>query len=55
MLGIAYALCAVQLMAQIRGIDRRLVFGWCVAGVAAGEVAVRTGVAPTMLTSRNRT
>jgi diguanylate cyclase (GGDEF)-like protein/PAS domain S-box-containing protein len=50
LLGIAYALCAVQLMAQIRGIDRRLVFGWCVAGVAAGELAVGVGIAPSMVT-----
>ena len=50
LLGVAYALCAVQLMAQIRGIDRRLVFGWCVAGVTLGEVAVGAGLAPTMVT-----
>ncbi len=49
LLGIAYALCAVQLMAQLRDADWRRVFGWCVVGVTAGEVAVGTGVAPTMV------
>ncbi|HEY5173825.1 MAG TPA: diguanylate cyclase, partial [Acidimicrobiia bacterium] len=49
LLGIAYALCAVQILAQLRDTDWRAVFGWCVVGVAAGEVAVGAGVAPTMV------
>ena len=51
LLGIGYALCAVQLLAQLRKADWRMVFGWCVVGVTAGEVAVTTGVAPSMVSS----
>ena len=51
LLGIGYALCAVQLLAQLRKADWRMVFGWCVVGVTAGEVAVATGVAPSMVSS----
>jgi diguanylate cyclase (GGDEF)-like protein/PAS domain S-box-containing protein len=50
LLGIAYALCAVQILAQLRTVDWRLVLGRCGVGVTAGEVAVGAGVAPTMVT-----
>jgi len=49
LLGIAYALLAVQLLAQLRGIDWRIVFVWCFAGIFVGEVAVELGIAPTMV------
>ncbi|MDP9334486.1 MAG: diguanylate cyclase [Actinomycetota bacterium] len=48
-LGIAYALCAVQVLAQLRTVDWRLVLGWCIVGVTAGEVAVGAGAAPTVV------
>ena len=49
LLGIGYALCAVQLLAQVRRIDWRLVLAWCVAGVACGEIAVQLGLAPSIV------
>ena len=51
LLGIAYALCAVQILAQLRSVDWRPVLGWCIAGVTAGEVAVGAGVAPTVVST----
>jgi len=50
LLGIAYALCAVQLLAQLRGVDWRTILCWLASGVVVGEAAVQTGVAPTMAT-----
>ena len=49
LLGIGYALCAVQLLAQVRRIDWRLVLAWCGAGVACGEIAVQMGLAPSIV------
>src|SRR5712691_11285311 len=49
LLGIAYALCAVQVLAQLRTVDWRLVLGWCVVGVTAAEFAVDAGVAPSVV------
>ena len=47
---VGYVLAAVHLLSQLRGIDWRLVLGWVVLGVAAGELAVHAGIAPTMVT-----
>jgi len=49
-LAIAYAILAVQMLAQNYGIDWRHVLLWCGAGVFAGEAAIQAGVAPHMLT-----
>ncbi|HWS47525.1 MAG TPA: diguanylate cyclase [Acidimicrobiia bacterium] len=49
MFAIGYALCAVQLLAQLRRVDWRAAYGWCLLGVAVGEIAVARGVAPSMI------
>ncbi len=46
---IAYALCAVQMLAQIPGIDWRTVLAWCLASAISGEIALQAGLAPHLM------
>jgi len=49
MFAIGYALCVVQLLAQLRRVDWKAAYLWCVLGALLGEVAVEYGVAPSVL------
>ncbi len=49
LLSIAFALCVVQLLAQIRDANWRTAYGWCVFVVLVGETAVSNGWAPSLL------
>ena len=48
-LTVAYALCAVQMLAQIPGVDWRTVLGWCTASAISGEIVLQLGFAPHIL------
>src|SRR5258708_1545562 len=50
-IAIAYALVAVQMLAQIPAVDWRSVLGWCVAGTVVGEVLAQVGAAPHALSA----
>jgi diguanylate cyclase (GGDEF)-like protein/PAS domain S-box-containing protein len=45
-LTIGYALCAIQMLAQIPGIDWRRVLAWCLASAIVGELAIQFLGAP---------